>query len=127
MTRDFRAILGTGSFPTLHVSRDRSELYVADSWLDGGPKQTRRDYVTIYDAKTWQRREVIEVPGSRRALMAPTNRSALTRDGRFLVIFNFKPATSVTVVDVIKRRVVHTAPTARLLARLPRPGSAACR
>jgi methylamine dehydrogenase heavy chain len=100
-----KGMLGTGSFPTMHPSPDGRWLYVAESWLLG-PRKIREDYVTVYDARTLRIDAVIELPGARRALMAPTDRSALTADGELLVIFNFKPGTSLTVVDVIRREVV---------------------
>ncbi len=105
-----KGMLGTGSFPTMHPSPDGRWLYVVESWLLG-PRQIRSDYVTIYDARTLKIDAVIELPGARRALMAPTNRSALTADGALLVVFNFKPGTSLTVVDLAKREVVAHEPT----------------
>ena len=45
---EFIGILGTGAFPTLHVSRDRSELFVAESWSNRGPERFREDYVTVF-------------------------------------------------------------------------------
>ena len=108
-TAEFKTHIATGQFPTLHASPDGSEVYVVESWLLG-PRQTREDYVSIYDTKDYSLSGVIELPGRRRALMAPRNRTALVA-GRYLVVFNFTPGTSVTVVDTQRRVVLGTVPT----------------
>jgi len=105
-----RGMLRTGAFPTLMRSPDGRHLYVSESW-SRGPEQVREDFLTIYDAGTLRIDEVIELPGPRRALMSPRDRAALTNDGDLVVVFNFTPATSLTVVDVAARRVVGSVPT----------------
>ncbi len=108
-TAEFKTHIAAGQFPTLHFSADGSQAYVVDSWLHG-PRQTREDYVTVYDTKDYSISHVIELPGRRRALMAPRYRTALVAD-RFLAIFNFTPGTSVTVVDLETRSIIGTTPT----------------
>lgn len=103
-------MLRTGSFPTLDRSEDGRWLYVAETWLEG-PRRLRHDYVTIYDATTLRVDAVIPLPGRRRALMSPRHRTALTADGSLLLVFNFTPGTSLTVVDPAKREIVGEVPT----------------
>lgn len=105
-----RGMLRTGAFPTLMTSKDGRFLYVSESW-NRGPRRIREDFLTVYDARTLRIDEVIELPGRRRALMAPRDRSALTNDGSLVLVFNFTPATSLTVVDVDARRVIGNVPT----------------
>ena len=102
--------LGTGGFPTMHASPDGRFYYVAESWLRG-PRQIREDFVTIYDARTLQIDGVIEVPGARRALMSPRDRTVLTGDGSLLLLFNFTPSTGLSVIDLASRTIKESVPT----------------
>jgi methylamine dehydrogenase heavy chain len=105
-----KAMIATGQAPSLEVSPNGRELYVADTYLDG-PRHLRKDVVSIYDTEDFSLSHVIELPDRRRALMAPRNRTALIDDGRFLLLFNFSPATSVSVVDIHRRELLGTVQT----------------
>ena len=56
--------------------------------------------MTIYDAKTLSPVKEIAVPPKRSANMPTMANVVLTDDDRFLLIYNFTPAQSVTVVDM---------------------------
>lgn len=92
-------------------SKRRSELYVAETFYARGGRGERTDVLTVYE-KT-QLKPVAEVilPDKKRALMVPHKGvMQLTNDEKFLLIFNFTPATSVTVLDIDERKVVSEVP-----------------
>jgi methylamine dehydrogenase heavy chain len=62
--------------------------------------------VTLYDPTTLSPSGEIRIPPKRAAIMAMVNDAVLTDDERFLLIYNFTPAQSVTVVDTKNRKFV---------------------
>ncbi len=87
-------------------SKKRAEFYVAESYYANVGYGQRSDLVTIYEQVNLRPTGRISLPGNKRAFMTP--RSAMTRltgNERFLLLFNFTPAASVTVVDMEQRIV----------------------
>jgi methylamine dehydrogenase heavy chain len=70
-----------------------------------GVRGTRTDFITIYDSQTLNVAGEIVLPGAKRALItAMEGMMAFTDEQRLALIFNFTPAASVTVVDLVKRQ-----------------------
>lgn len=111
--RDFLgSVRGGGSYSAAFaLSRARGELYVAESIYDRITSGTRTDYLTVYDTAQLSPQAEIVLPGAKRAMVGPhKGLLRLTGDERFALLFNFTPASSVTVVDVVKRAVVNEVP-----------------
>lgn len=96
---------GFGLPQTLHPA-DRPEIYVLETHYSRGSRGERTDLFTVYDASTLAPIDEIELPPKRAMSATPVAHAALTDDGRFAVIFNLTPATSVTIVDIEERRFV---------------------
>jgi methylamine dehydrogenase heavy chain len=106
-TRDVKAELQSRDSATLLVADNRPEIYVADTVWSRGVRGTRTDFITIYDAQTLNVADEIVLPGAKRGLMtAMEGMFAFTDDQRMALVFDFTPASSVTVVDLVKRRVI---------------------
>lgn len=107
-TAEMRSTITTGIFPSIQSSSDGRELYVPDTF-NHGPERTRRDVLSIYDTADYSLIDKIELPKNQRALMAPgaRARSAMIDEGRLLVLFNFSPRTSVTVIDPGARKILN--------------------
>ena len=104
-TREVKGQLQAHDSATLLVSDKRPEIYVADTVWSRGVRGTRTDFITIYDAKTLNPIGEIVLPGTKRALITGMEGlSAFTDDQRMALVFNFTPASSVTVVDLVKRQ-----------------------
>jgi methylamine dehydrogenase heavy chain len=92
---------------TLLIGSHRPELYVADTVWSRGNRGTRTDYITVYDKRTLQPTGEIVLPGAKRALVVPMqNMFSFTDDERLGLVFNFTPGASVTVVDLVQRKVL---------------------
>jgi len=92
---------------TLLVPDKRPEFYVADTVWSRGTRGTRTDFITVYDMHTLNPIGEIVLPGAKRALItAMQGLTAFTDDQRLALVFNFTPASSVTVVDLTKRQVL---------------------
>ncbi len=86
-TREVKGQLQAHDSATLLVSGKRSEIYVIDTVWSRGVRGTRTDFITTGALIT--------------ALVVLL---AFTDDERMALVFNFTPASSVTVVDLVKRQ-----------------------
>jgi methylamine dehydrogenase heavy chain len=106
-TREVKGQLQAHDSATLLVSDRRPEIYVADTVWSRGARGTRTDFITVYDTKTFNPVGEIVLPGTKRALItAMEGLLAFTDEQRLALVFNFTPASSVTVVDLVKRQPV---------------------
>ena len=103
----------TASFTaTFKASADRGEFYVAESFFSrGGRGGERTDVVTIWDAQTLTVKEEIQIPPKRISGMPKTLMSGFIEGEKFLGIYNFTPAQSVSIVNLKTREFVGEIPT----------------
>jgi methylamine dehydrogenase heavy chain len=103
--REVKGQLPAHDSATLLVADKRPEIYVADTVWSRGSRGTRTDFITIYDTQTLNPVGEIVLPGTKRALItAMEGLLAFTDEQRMALVFDFTPASSVTVVDLVKRR-----------------------
>jgi methylamine dehydrogenase heavy chain len=99
--------LSTGySFAHVLLSRDGKLIYSPETYFSRGTRGKRTDVVTLYDAGTLKVSGEIAIPPKRASNMPMIANQVLTDDERFLLIYNFNPAQSVTVVDMKLRKFV---------------------
>ncbi len=104
-TREVKGQLQAHDSATLLVADKRPEIYVADTVWSRGVRGIRTDFITIYDTHTLNPVGEIVLPGTKRALItAMEGLLAFTDEQRMALVFNFTPASSVTVVDLVKRQ-----------------------
>jgi len=100
-------MLSTGfSFTSVLVPKSRAVIYAPETYFSRGTRGTRTDVVSLYDATHLLPVGEIEIPPKRASVMPMPGAQALTDDDRFLLIYNFTPAQSVTVVDTQSRKFV---------------------
>lgn len=106
-TREIKGQLQAHDSATLLVADKRPEIYVVDTVWSRGVRGTRTDFISIYDTQTLNPVGEIVLPGAKRALItAMEGLLAFTDDQRMALVFDFTPASSVTVVDLVKRQVL---------------------
>ena len=106
-TGAMRGMLSTGfGFNGVVVPRNRSAILSPEVYFSRGTRGTRTDVVTVYDPRKLAPVVEIGIPPKRGSHMPMIASAALTDDDRFLVIYNFTPAQSVSVVDVKARKFV---------------------
>jgi methylamine dehydrogenase heavy chain len=99
--------LSTGyGFAHLLLSRDGKLIYSPETYFSRGTRGTRTDVVTLYDPGTLRVVGEIAVPPKRSSNLPMIANTVMTDDDRFLLIYNFNPAQSVTVVDTKLRKFV---------------------
>ena len=94
-------MLSTGSlFLNLELPRDYSAIYAAETYYSRGTRGTRTDVITRYDPRTLEPVDEIVIPPKRQAGVPMLSYTGLTDDQRFMVVYNFTPAQSVSVADL---------------------------
>ena len=81
-TREVRGQLQAHDSATLRVSGKRGEIYVADTVWSRGVRGARTDFITVYDAQSFNAIGEIVLPGTKRALRldaAPLRAAFLAR------------------------------------------------
>ena len=98
--------LSTGwSFSGLILPRNGKLIYSPETYFSRGTRGIRTDVVTLYDPATLAVVGEIPIPPKRSSNVPAQGNAALTDDDGFLLVYNFNPAQSVTVVDTTRRRL----------------------
>lgn len=101
-----KGAVGAAQFGFFAAAKTRPELYVAETFYARGQRGERTDVLTIYDKSTLTPKGEIVLPGAKRAqLLTEAGAFQLSADERFAFVYNFTPAASITVVDLVNRKV----------------------
>ncbi|HME38745.1 MAG TPA: amine dehydrogenase large subunit [Steroidobacteraceae bacterium] len=99
--------LSTGySFARVLLSRDGKIIYSPETYFSRGTRGKRTDVVTLYDSGTLGVIAEIPIPPKRASNMPMIANAALTDDDRFLLVYNFNPAQTISVIDTTTRKFV---------------------
>ncbi|MEO8466977.1 MAG: amine dehydrogenase large subunit [Gammaproteobacteria bacterium] len=105
---ELKAQLPAFNSATLLVGHFRPEIYVADTLWSRGNRGTRTDFITVFDKQTFQPLGEIVLPGGKRGQIEPMQGMfAFTDEEKLALVFNFTPAASVTVVDLVQRKLLN--------------------
>jgi methylamine dehydrogenase heavy chain len=106
-TGDYLGMLSTGlMFLSLTHPSHQNEIYSAQTYYTRAHRGDRSDFVAVYDASTLNPIAEIPIP-PKRAVTKPTlYNAAITDNDQFMLINNFTPAMSVSVVDVKARKFI---------------------
>ncbi len=100
-------MLSTGySFNSLSIPRRYGEIYSAETYYSRYTRGKRTDVVSVYDTKNLLPVAEIIIPPKRASTTPKLSSASLTDDDRFLAIWNFTPAQSLSIVDVKQRTFV---------------------
>ena len=97
----FLGMLGLGFFHNKMIfPATGNAIYTTQTYYSRGAYGERTDFIGIYDARELKPIGEIEIPGKRLTGLPTEGHTAITDDDRFILISNFTPGQSVTVVDV---------------------------
>jgi methylamine dehydrogenase heavy chain len=82
----------------------RKEAYLVDSFYSRGVQGARSDVLTVVDLRDLTTKTEIDIPDKAAALRIRQH-IGLLGDERHVVVFNMTPAQSVSVVDVVDRKL----------------------
>lgn len=110
-THQYKGALDAAQFASFTQSATRDELYVAETFYSRGTRGERTDVVTIYDKGQLTPIAEIPLPGGKRGQVVSNRYTLQLVDGdRYLFLFNFTPAASVTMIDVETRQILSETP-----------------
>ena len=93
--------LNTGFWPnSLVPSEKRNELFSVETYFARGLRGERTDVVTVYDPKTLAAKREIKIPPKRINALSNTGLAVMSDDDRFLLVLNYTPAQSISIVDL---------------------------
>ena len=99
-------MLSTGfGFNGVVIPGDQSTIISPETYFARGTRGARTDVVTLYDPRKLSPLGEIVIPPKRAGTVPMVQNAALTDDDRFLILYNFTPAQSVSVVDMQSRKL----------------------
>ena len=106
-THNYKGAIGAGLFASFTFAKSRPELYVAETFYTRRTRGERIDTITIYDRKTLTPTGEIILPGGKRLqVVTQENALHLIDNERLALVSNFTPAASVTIVDLIEKKIL---------------------
>jgi len=119
-TGRFLGMLSTGvGFVGVVLPSDYSEIYSPETYFSRGVRGERTDVITFYDPQKLEPTGEVIIPPKRFAAMPTNNYSTMLDGDRFLAVYNFTPAQSVSIIDVKERRFVTEIETAGCALVMP--------
>ena len=108
----YKGSLGSSLMGHVHESATRPEIYVIETFHSRGTRGKRSDVLSIWDKATLKPVAEVMWPRPGRLMSMPERYAMQTIDGgRLLLVSNFTPATSVTVVDLDRRAILNEVAT----------------
>jgi methylamine dehydrogenase heavy chain len=104
-------MVNTGYAGNFVVSSKADELYVATTYLSRGGRGDRVDVLEVWDTNTLVFKYEVLLPPKRAQALNYRGLVHRTANGRFVLVQNATPASSVTVVDLQERKVAGEVPT----------------
>lgn len=91
--------IGTGMFSQTTLSPDRSEIYVMATYYSKLNRGERIEEIDVYDAATLKLKAEIPYPARHAQALPYFGTLRTSGDGRFILVQNATPATSVSIVN----------------------------
>lgn len=114
-------MIATGRDSDMAIDPSGKAYYVAETIWTKGNRGTRQDLVAVYDSRTLKLLTEIPTPG-RLIIGGLKTNFVLSDDGRTAYDYNFDPASSVNVIDLVKRKFVRAIELPGCANLIPNPG-----
>ena len=112
-------MLATGYAGNFAFNAKAGEIYNATTYLSRGGRGERTDILEVWDAQTLDFKYEVLLPPKRAQTLNYRGMVQTTANGRFVLVQNATPATSVTVVDLVERKVASEIGTPGCWGTLP--------
>ena len=104
----YKGMINASLIASVVVAKTRPEIYAYETYYTRGTRGEAVDLVTIHDKSNLSVIDEIIIPGVKRADMLPSDYTIhLIDDEKYLLLYNLTPATSVSIVDVAKRKLLN--------------------
>ena len=112
-------MISAGYVGNFTLSAKGDELYLATTYLSRGSRGERTDVLEVHDTSTLGFKYEIILPPKRAQALSYRGLVRATANGRFVLVQNATPATSISVVDLVQRKVVNEVQTPGCWGLLP--------
>ncbi len=106
----FKGMFNGSFIANFTQAESRPEMYVAETFYSRGTRGTRTDVLTIYDKSTLTPVDEVVLPAKRISGMPTDYYLRLVDDEKVALLYNFTPATSVSVIDLENREFLNEVP-----------------
>ena len=120
----FKGFFNGGFIANFTQATRRPEIYIAETFRSRGTRGERTDVLTIVDKKTLAPVGEVVIPPKRSSNMPTAYNVQLVDDESIALVYNFTPAQSISVVDVVARKFLAEIPTPGCALAFPMPGRA---
>jgi methylamine dehydrogenase heavy chain len=111
----FKGFFNGAFIANIVQARTRPEIYITETFRSRGTRGERTDVLTIFSKSNLEPVGEVVIPAKRSSNMPTSYNLQLVDDEKIAVVYNFTPAQSVSVVDLVTRE---------FLAEVPIPGCA---
>ena len=115
----FLGMVSTGFAGNFTLSAKADELYVATTYYSRGTRGERTDLLEVHDTVNLAPKYEVILPPRRAQALNYRGLVRATGSGRYVLVQNATPATSITVVDLAARQVVNEIQTPGCWGTLP--------
>jgi len=98
-----KGMFNAGFIAQFYQAKLKPEFYILETYRSRGTRGERTDVLTIYDKTTLAPTGEVVIPPKRLSGMPTHYNLQLVDDERTALVYNFTPATSVSVVDMVNR------------------------
>lgn len=112
-------MINTGFAGNFALSPKADEIYIATTYNSRGGRGDRADVLEVWDADTLAFKFEVLLPPKRAQTLNYRGLVRATANGRFVLVQNATPATSVTVVDLQQKKVAGEIQTPGCWGTLP--------
>jgi methylamine dehydrogenase heavy chain len=105
-----KGMFNTSFIAQFYQLKSRPEIVIAETFMSRGNRGERTDVLTIYDKTSLAPTGEIVIPPKRFSAMPTNYNLQMLDDEKIGLVYNFTPATSVTVVDMIQREYLTEIP-----------------
>ncbi len=105
--RNYKGSIPSAHFPSFLAASTRPELYVAETVHSRRLRGERTDLISIYDKANLAFIGEIVLPGNKRGMIVTHKNTLQFLDNeKLLLLYNFTPAASVSVIDIERREIL---------------------
>jgi methylamine dehydrogenase heavy chain len=109
----YKGMFNASFIAQFYQAKTRPEMYIVETFHARGTRGERTDVLTIFDKRTLAPSGEVVIPPKRASEMPLDFNLQLLDNEKLALVYNFTPATSVSVVDLVARE---------FLAEIPIPG-----
>lgn len=115
-------LINMGYAGNFSLSAKSDEIYIATTYLSRGGRGDRVDLLEVWDTTTLDFKYEVILPPKRAQTLNYRGLVQSTANGRFVLVQNATPATSITIVDLVERKVAGELATPGCWGTLPAAG-----